>query len=457
MLRFPSEFSWGVSSAAYSIEGAWDEDGKGESIWDRFAHRAGNIADGSTGDVACDHYHRMPEDVALMAELGVNAYRFSISWPRIFPEGAGRLNPKGLDFYSRLVDALRARGIEPFPVLYQWDLPQALQERGGWENPDTPNLFAEYARALCLRLGDRVRHWITHNEPFVPAMVGYLEGAHPPGIKDPQAALEVSRQILLSHGLALRALREERAGARVGLSTILFPVHPAGEGAGDREAARRYDAYFNRWFLDPLFRGSFPEELAAWFRRKGLAVPELSAEQAELVSAPIDFLGVCYFSRFRVRKSAADPLLEVEVVQPPPERRSEMGWEIYPEGIHEALKRVAAEYAPPEIYVSENGIALADRSVPGGSVRDEPRSRFLAACLSRVHRALREGVPVKGYWVWSLLDNLEWDLGLSRRFGLVHVDYATLRRTPKRSFAWYRKVVGSATLEAETAGEEGEE
>jgi len=445
MLRFPADFLWGVSTAAYSIEGAWNEDGKGESIWDRFTHTPGHVADGSTGDVTCDHYHRVAEDVDLMAELGLSSYRFSVSWPRIFPAGTGALNRKGLDFYSRLVDALREQGIEPFLVLYQWDLPQALQEQGGWENPDTARHFAEYARRLYRELGDRVRCWITHNEPFVPSMVSYLEGAHPPALRDPQRALDVSRQILLSHGLAVQAFRQEGRAGKIGLSTILFPVHPADDSETSLQAARRYDGYFHRWFLDPLFRGRFPEDLVDWYRAKGLNVPDLSPEEARLVAQPIDFLGVCYFSRFVVRR-AAEPLLEVEVVAPPPERCNDLGWEIYPEGIHESLARVQADYAPPEVYVSENGIALADRIDADGQVRDQERSGFLARCLGFVHRAMQEGVPVRGYSVWSLLDNLEWDLGLSKRFGLVYVDYASLRRIPKLSYAWYRQVVRSGAV-----------
>lgn len=445
MLRFPADFLWGVSTAAYSIEGAWNEDGKGESIWDRFTHTPGHVADGSTGDVACDHYHRVAEDVDLMAELGLGSYRFSVSWPRIFPAGSGALNRKGLDFYSRLVDALRERGIEPFLVLYQWDLPLALQEQGGWENPDTARHFAEYARRLYRELGDRVHYWITHNEPFVPSMVSYLEGAHPPALRDPQRALDVSRQILLSHGLAVQAFRQEGRSGKIGLSTIVFPIHPADDSEISLQAARRYDGYFHRWFLDPLFRGSFPEDLVSWYRAKGLNVPDLSPEEARLTAQPIDFLGVCYFSRFVVRQ-AAEPLLEVEVVAPPPERCNDLGWEIYPGGIYESLARVQADYAPREIYVSENGIPLADHPDPDGQVRDQERSGFLARCLGFVHRALQEGVPVRGYSVWSLLDNLEWDLGLSKRFGLVYVDYASLRRIPKLSYAWYRQVVRSGAV-----------
>jgi len=446
MLGFPPDFRWGVSTAAYAIEGAWNEDGKGESIWDHFAHQEGNIRDGSTGDVACDHYHRMLPDVQLMGELGIDTYRFSVSWPRIIPRGTGKANAKGLDFYSRLIDTLLEHEIEPFLVLYQWDLPQALQDKGGWENRDTPRWFADYARTLYRALGKRVNLWITHNEPFVPSLLSYFEGEHPPAVRDLKRALEVSKQILLSHGLAVQAFRDENAGGKIGLSTIFFPVHAAGEEPEDLEARRRYDGYFHRWFLDPLFRGSFPEDMLAWYRMKGTDFPQLDCREAGIVAEPIDFLGVCYFSRFVV-KQGGGTLLEVEMVDPPAEKANEMGWEIYPEGIYEVLKRVHEEYSPPEIYVSENGIPLDDQIEEEGVIRDDRRIAFLSRCLSCVHRAIGEGVPVRGYSVWSLMDNLEWDLGLSKRFGLAYVDYQTLERIPKRSFQWYSAVVRRGALE----------
>jgi beta-glucosidase len=445
MLSFPPAFRWGVSTAAYSIEGAWNEDGKGESIWDRFAHRKGNIRDGSTGDVACDHYHRMPDDVELMAKLGINTYRFSVSWPRIFPRGTGKPNSKGVDFYNRLIDALLEHEIEPFIVLYQWDLPQALQDKGGWENRDTAEIFAAYARTLYGELGDRVHLWITHNEPFVPSLLSYYEGEHPPAVQDLKRALEVSRQILLSHGLAVQAFREENIAGKIGLSTIFFPVHPAGDNPEDLKAQQRYDSYFHRWFLDPLFRGHFPEDMLEWYRIKGTDFPQLDNQEARIISQPLDFLGVCYFSRFVV-KNDEGTLLEVEMVEPPPEQVNDMGWEIYPQGIYEVLKRVHEEYSPREIYVSENGIPLDDRIENDGTIRDEKRSAFLSQCLSHVHRAIEEGIPVRGYSVWSLMDNLEWDLGLSKRFGLAYVDYTTLERIPKQSFHWYRRVVRGGRL-----------
>jgi beta-glucosidase len=449
MLRFPPDFHWGVSTAAYAIEGAWNEDGKGESIWDRFAHCRGNIADGSTGDVACDHYHRMPEDVELMTELGINTYRFSVSWPRIFPKGFGKVNTKGLDFYNRLIDALLEHRIQPFVVLYQWDLPQALQDEGGWENQETAQWFADYARTLYRELGDRVHLWITHNEPFVPSLLAYHEGEHPPAVRDLGRSLEVSKQILLSHGLAVQAFREENIRGKIGLSTIFFPVHAASDNPEDLEARQRYDGYFHRWFLDPLFRGLFPKDMLQWYRDKGTDFPQLDTREAGIVSQPIDFLGVCYFSRFVVC-GGGESVLQVEMVDPPPEKTNDMGWEIYPEGIYEVLKRVNEVYNTPEIYISENGMPLADKMEEDGTIRDEERIAFLSECLSYVHRAMEEGIPVRGYSVWSLMDNLEWDLGLSKRFGLAYVDYQTLRRIPKASFRWYSRVAGEGKLHRKT-------
>jgi beta-glucosidase len=447
---FPEDFSWGVSTAAYAIEGAWNEDGKGESIWDRFAHQKGNIKDGSTGDVACDHYHRMPQDVRLMAELGVNTYRFSVSWPRVFPQGRGKPNSRGLDFYDRLNDTLLEHSIQPFLVLYQWDLPQALQEEGGWENGNTAGYFSDYARTLYAKLGQRVRLWITHNEPFVPSLLAYFEGEHPPAVRDLKRALEVSKQILLSHGLAVQAFRDESLPGKIGCSTILFPVHPATGSPEDVQAGRRYDGYFHRWFLDPLFRGFFPEDMLRWYRKKGTKFAQLDAREAGIVSRPPDFLGLCYFSRFVV-KSGGDSLLEAEMVEPPAGRSNEMGWEVYPEGIYEALRRIHEEYSPPEIYVSENGMPVDDRIEPDGTVRDQERIDFLYRCLSWVHRAIEEGIPVRGYSIWSLMDNLEWDLGLSKRFGLTYVDYMSLERIPKKSFHWYHDVACRGELkEGET-------
>jgi beta-glucosidase len=446
MLKFPSDFLWGVTTAAYAIEGAWNEDGKGESIWDRFAHTPGNITDGSSGDIACDHYHHVEEDIDLMHSLGINSYRFSISWPRVYPEGFGRLNQEGLDFYNRLVDKLLVKGIKPFIALYQWDLPQALQDKGGWQSSATVNAFVRYAGTIFDVLGDRVKLWITHNEPFVTSFIGYYEGSHPPGFKDLNVALDVSKKILLSHGLAVQAFREKNIKGKIGLANIIFPVYAATASEEDRRAQKRYDGYLNRWFTDPLFNGTFPVDMEEWYKLKGFHNVQFTEDEAKIVSQPIDFLGICYFSRIVV-KHGHDPLLEVDFILPPADNCSDMGWETYPAGLYDVVKNIYKDYTPKELYISENGIALSDNLDNNGNIYDDMRINYLKNHLESLHRALKESIPIKGYSIWSLLDNFEWDLGLSKRFGITYVNYTTLRRIPKKSFYWYEKVVKSGALE----------
>lgn len=441
---FPQDFLFGVATASYQIEGAWKENGKGESVWDRFSHTPGRILDGTTGDVACDHYHRYLEDVALMKELGVDAYRFSISWPRVLPEGKGRVNEKGLDFYKRLIEALREAGIRPCCTLYHWDLPQALQEKGGWESQETVEAFVEYAKLLFCTFRDDVDLWITHNEPWVVAFVGNYEGYHAPGKQDFQSALLVSRNLLLSHGLAVRVFREEGVRSKIGITLNLAPFHPASEDEEDVKAAWRFDGYQNRWFLDPLFRGRFPEDMCSFYEAKGFSVPRLGEKEKALIAQPIDFLGVNYYLRLVVKRGR-EPILEVEALDLPHYEKSDMGWEVYPRGIYEVLVRVMEDYAPLAIYVTENGFAFQDMW-SDGTISDERRIAYLRDHLLWVYQALEEGCPVKGYFVWSLLDNFEWALGLSKRFGLVYVDYQTLRRIPKQSFFWYRRVIEKRSL-----------
>ncbi|MGQ9623514.1 MAG: GH1 family beta-glucosidase [Candidatus Caldatribacteriaceae bacterium] len=441
---FPQDFLFGVATASYQIEGAWKEDGKGESIWDRFSHTPGKILDGTTGDVACDHYHRYLEDVALMKELGVDAYRFSVSWPRVLPEGRGRVNEKGLDFYKRLIEVLRGAGIRPCVTLYHWDLPQALQEEGGWESKETVQAFAEYARLLFRTFRDNVDLWITHNEPWVAAFVGNYEGRHAPGKRDFQVALSVSRNLLLSHGLAVQVFQEERVRGKVGITLNLAPFHPATGDKEDVEAAWRLDGYQNRWFLDPLFRGQFPEDMRALYESRGFSIPQLSPEEAVLVAQPVDFLGVNYYFRQVVRRSK-EPILEAEALDMPYYEKSDMGWEVYPRGIYEVIERIVNDYAPPAIYVTENGCALPDTR-SNGIINDERRIAYLRDHLLWVYQAIEKGYSVQGYFVWSLMDNFEWALGLSKRFGLVYVDYETLQRIPKQSFFWYRRVIEKHSL-----------
>ena len=437
-LRFPEGFIWGAAASAYQIEGAWNEDGKGPSIWDTFCRIPGKIRNGDTGDVAADHYHRWEEDVNIMAELGLKAYRFSISWPRIFPEGVGEVNRKGLDFYSRLVDKLLAHGIEPFVTLYHWDLPQALQDRGGWPSRDTAYAFAHYAETVAGELGDRVSFWITHNEPFVAALIGHFTGEHAPGIQDPSAAFSAAHHLLLSHGLAAQAIRAAASRKpEVGIVLNLHPVHPASPSEEDQLAARRFDGIINRMFLDPIFRGKYPEDIVELL---GFLLPEIRPGDMETISVPIDFIGINYYTRSVARFDPEFPLIQASQIHPEGNEYSQM-WEIYPPGIYEIVTRVWKEYDPNSIFLTENGVPVPDGVDFDGRVRDERRIRYLKNHLIHLHRAISEGAPVRGYFVWSLLDNFEWAYGYSMRFGLVYVDYPTQKRIIKDSGRWYAQVI----------------
>ncbi len=440
---FPQHFHWGTASSAYQIEGAVCEDGRGESIWDRFSHTPGRTADGTNGDVADDHYHRWPEDVALMKWLGADAYRFSIAWPRIIPDGTGAVNQAGLDFYERLVDALLAAGIEPYATLYHWDLPQALQDKGGWPNHDAVSWFADYVAVVSSRLGDRVHHWITHNEPGVAAFEGYAAGTHAPGLCDPGAAALAVHHLLLSHGQAVPILRQNGDdGTRVGIALNLTWVDPASERPADVEAARRYDGLLNRIFLDPLFKGSYPADILAY---AGPLAPEFDPGDLPHIATPIDFLGVNYYSRAVIADDPTSLPLAVRRVLPGYGEFTEMGWEVYPEGLYQLLRRLHDEYRPRALYITENGCAMPDR-VEHGHVHDARRIAYLQGHLAAAQRATGEGVPLEGYFVWSLLDNFEWAHGYGKRFGLVYVDYATQARTPKDSAAWYREVIAANAI-----------
>jgi beta-glucosidase len=443
-LVFPSDFLWGVSTAAYQIEGAWNEDGKRPSIWDTFTHTPGHIADHTTGDVACDHYHRWRQDVDLLRELGVNAYRFSISWPRIMPEGRGQVNPAGLDFYDRLVDALLEAGIQPFATLYHWDLPQALQDQGGWPNRETVAAFVDYAQVVARRLGDRVSRWITHNEPFIVAIYGHLTGENAPGLKDLQTALQAAHHLLLSHGEATLALRATvRGPVQVGIALNLQPVHAASPHPDDQQAAWRWDGLANRWFLEPLFRGVYPPDLWESF---GPLAPRLQPGDLARIMVPVDFLGVNYYSRVVARHKPDQSPLQVEFVQPPGVERSSM-WEIYPAGLEEVLERVWSDYQPIALLITENGMPLADVVDAAGQVNDAPRISFLQRHLAAAHRVHAAGIPLRGYFVWSLMDNFEWAFGYQMRFGLVYVDFASQQRIPKASARWYGRVVREGKLQ----------
>ena len=446
-LTFPEGFVWGAATAAYQIEGAWDEDGKGPSVWDTFVHEPGKVADGTTGDVAANHYHRYAEDVDLMAGLGLNAYRFSVSWPRILPEGVGTVNEAGLDFYDRLVDALCAKGIAPYLTLFHWDLPQALQDEEGWANREVAKHFADYARVVADRLGDRVKHWITHNEPSVVVLLGHFLGEYAPGLTDPMAAFRTAHHLLLSHGYAMEAVRATVPGAEVGITLNLAPVHPAEDTEEDRQAAWRFDGMINRFYLDPVFRGEYPEDIAKILE---IVMPEAEPGDMETISSPIDFLGVNYYTRMVIRHDPDVMLIEASQVQPAGNEYSMM-WEIYPPGLHELLTRLETDYQPKRMTITENGICVPDDLDFDGRVRDYRRIRYLRDNFAHVHRAIAEGIPIDGYFVWSLMDNFEWSHGNRMRFGVVHLDYETQQRTVKESGYWYRDVITRNGLDPDAA------
>jgi len=445
VLEFPDGFIWGVATSAHQIEGAFHEDGRGESIWDRLEAVPGRIADGSDASVACDHYHRWQDDVGLLTELGVNAYRFSIAWPRILPAGRGAVNAAGLDFYDRLVDALVDSGIRPFVTLYHWDLPQALQDPGGWMSRDTVDAFVEYAGAVTARLGDRVKHWITHNEPWCIAHLGHDSGEHAPGIKDPAGALGAAHHVLLSHGRACPVIRENVPDARVGIVLNLTPSSPASNTPEDKDASRWFDGFFNRWYLDPLYRGVYPEDVVedriAVGHLQSRELPFVRPGDMEAIAAPMDFLGVNYYSRVVMR--AGEGAWPEAVRMVPDEELTDMGWEVYPEGLTGLLERLHREYAPRGIYITENGAAYSDGPDDTGRISDTRRIDFLREHLRAAHRALEGGVPLSGYFAWSLMDNFEWAHGYEKRFGLYWVDYKTQKRIPKDSALWYHGVISA--------------
>jgi beta-glucosidase len=443
-MPFPSEFAWGTATSSYQIEGAVDEDGRGPSIWDTFCHAAGNVAYGNTGDVACDHYHRWAEDVDLIASYGLKAYRFSIAWPRIQPTGVGAANQKGVDFYRRLCERLLEKGIRPAATLYHWDLPQALQDIGGWQNRDIVERFAEYARIMYEALGDSVAWWITHNEPWVAAAVGHRMGKFAPGLRDPIAELRVAHHLLLSHGAAVEAYRASGLAAPIGITLSLSPTYPQRDTDADRRAAALADAYVNRWYLDPVFRGSYPADLLALF---GDLYPIDWIADGDLARAqqPIDFLGVNYYARRIVRAPEGGDPAEFAWVNSTEHRlnvpRSDIDWEMTPETFLDLLVRLKADYGSPPILITENGAAIDDTPGPDGQVHDPRRIDYLRTHLAAVEEAIGRGVDVRGYFAWSLMDNFEWAEGYRPRFGITYLDYETQRRIPKDSARWYADVV----------------
>ncbi|WP_067450230.1 GH1 family beta-glucosidase [Actinomadura macra] len=442
-MGLPEGFRWGVATAAYQVEGAAGEDGRGPSTWDVFSHTPGRVRDGHTGDVACDHYHRWPEDVALMAGLGIDAYRFSIAWPRVQPSGGGPVNTKGLDFYDRLVDGLLTAGITPAATLYHWDLPQPLEEAGGWMERDTAHRFAEFAYLAAERLAERVGMWITLNEPVVVMAYGYAFGIYAPGRTLMLDALPTAHHQLLGHGLATTALRS-RGAREVGLTNHYSPAWAGDEGSpDDLRAASAFDTLMNRLFTDPVLRGAYPDVT-------GLGVPDMSAfvrpEDLAVIAAPLDFLGVNYYQPTRVHAPSEGGPLPFDMVDITEYPRTGSGWPIVPDALLALLRDLRDRYRTtlPPLYITENGAAFPDEVGPDGTVDDLPRIAFLDAHITAMRTAIdEEGIDIRGYFAWSLLDNFEWAEGYHPRFGLVHVDYETQKRTPKRSYGWFRDLIAN--------------
>ncbi|MEW6703874.1 MAG: GH1 family beta-glucosidase [Pseudomonadota bacterium] len=437
-LRFPPGFRWGVATSAFQIEGAAFEDGRGESIWDRFCRQPGAIADGSHGDVACDHYHRWESDLDLIASLGLHSYRFSVSWSRVLPDGQGAWNARGMAFYDRLVDGLLARGIEPLLTLNHWDLPQALQERGGWGARDTVQRFVDYARGVQRQLGDRVKLITTHNEPWVIAMLGHDSGTFAPGLKSRKLAYQVAHHLLVSHGLALQAMRADGAKAPLGIVLNMAHTEPATPSAADAQRVVLDEALGRRWYTDALFHGRYPGEA---LEALGADAPQVEPGDMAHIQAPMDYLGVNYYSR---HVSSADGSFDPKRSGLP---LTAMGWEVCPRGLTELLLTLHREYTLPPVYITENGAAFDDR-LQDGAVHDAERCAYLQSHIAAVADAIARGVPVAGYMVWSLLDNFEWSSGYAKRFGIVHVDYASQQRTLKDSALWYREFVRQARAAA---------
>ena len=442
--RFPPGFAWGAATSAYQIEGAVDADGRLPSIWDTYSHTPGRIEDGTNGDVACDHYHRLTDDLDLMRSMGRGAYRFSVAWPRIQPTGSGPTNQKGLEFYDRLVDGLLERGIEPWLTLFHWDLPQPLEDAGGWPDREVVGRFAEYAGILADRFGDRVTNWLTLNEPWCIAMLGYGIGRHAPGRQDWPAALRAAHHTHLAHRAAADAIRTAAPGARVGIPLNLHHVEPASETDADLAAARLHDGTANRWFLDPVFGRGYPRDVVAAYEPilEGIDITELDGP-----APPVDILGVNYYTRHVIRAPR-----DGEVIDGPEHAVSvggglpltEMGWEIHADGLRQLLERLYREYAPPAMAITENGAAFVDEVAADGSVNDGERVAYYRDHITAMADAIEAGAPVEAYFAWSLMDNYEWGFGYTKRFGIVHVDYASQQRTLKASGRWYRDLIAAS-------------
>jgi beta-glucosidase len=438
-LRFPEDFLWGAAAASYQIEGAVDADGRAPSVWDTFCATPGKVENGDTGATACDHYHRYREDVALMKQLGLAAYRFSIAWPRILPQGTGQVNPAGLDFYDRLVDELLAAGIQPWATLYHWDLPQALEDRGGWPAREIVDAFAGYVDVVSRKLSDRVKHWMTLNEPWVFTFLGYGTGEHAPGRANFTDYLQAAHHALMAHGRATSVLRDngdERT--RIGVVLNLAWADPASNTSEDRAAVRRHDGFMNRWFMDPIYHNRYPEDMLALYADH---LPELPPDDLKVITERPDFLGINFYTRAVLEN---DPRIKPLQVRPVPQEGREhtaMGWEVSPASLYNLLVHTNRAYSPGTIYITENGAAFDDEVGPDGQVDDPRRLAYYRAYLAQAHRAIQDGVPLKGYFAWSLMDNFEWAKGYSKRFGITYVDYDTQQRIVKSSGKWYAETI----------------
>lgn len=438
-IAFPEDFIWGSATASYQIEGAFDKDGKGESIWDRFSHTPGKIQNNDTGDIACDHYHRYESDIKLMKEIGLKSYRFSISWPRLFPNGSGKLNQKGMDFYKRLTHLLLENGIQPAVTLFHWDLPQRLQDNGGWTNYETIKHFEEYSASVFNSLGDLVPMWFTHNEPYVVAFLGYMFGIHAPGATDPALTLSAAHNLLLSHGKAVSIFRDMNLNAKIGLALNLTTKYPSSQKEEDKIAAYTSDGVLNRWFLDPLLKGSYPEDILEYYHKRGISF-SYNVDDLKTIKQPIDFLGINYYSPEFVKHDEKEFFVTIND-QLNSFEKTEMDWIVYPQGLYDLLKRLDSDYGKLDLIISENGAAFNDIIDTEGNINDDRRINYLHEHLLNCHKAIEEGVNLKGYYLWSLMDNFEWSYGYSKRFGIIHVDFNTLKRTIKQSGYWYKNVI----------------
>ncbi len=445
-LTFPDHFIWGIGTSAYQSEGAWQEDGRGESIWDRYCHIPGNTFNGESGDISSDFYHRYKEDIALLKKMGIRHFRTSIAWTRIIPDGRGEINPKGIQFYHDVIDELLRQGIEPMITLYMWDLPQKLQDIGGWANREVTDYYERYARLLFREYGNKVKTWVTFDEPFCGAFIGNYLGTYAPGLRDFNTALLVSYHMLLAHGKAVRACHEMLPDAKIGIALNISDCKPATCKPADAEAAHRADGYRNRWFLDPLYKGSFPQDMLDWYEAQGVILPAISREDLKIISTRQDFLGLNYYSpHFFVDDPKNWPIQCTSVKTGKP--LNDINWEIVPEALYNILARIRADYGDVEIQITENGSCQTDILSHRREILDYCRIDYMHRHLVELERAIRAGINVTAYYAFCFMDNLEWALGYSKRFGLVYVDFETQERIVKASGRWYSQVVKQNGLE----------